>query len=411
MNLFRKITQHVAGLAAVGSLLAGAALGLGCIQEDPDVFKTFTEGKVFAGGIEVDARSLTDGHDAYMMYCYACHGTKGDGKGPSSYGLRPPPRDFTKGLFKFARLRSSDELPNDEDLVRIVKGGLHGTPMLAWDIPDVELIKIIQYIKTFAPQKWEKKKKNGEPVKTLEPFESTPDPWAGNEADAVLRGKTLYHLRAECMTCHPGYDTKENLYKLSVEAEKKEPDKFKALTGFRDDLYNPVAKDSPEYGVKILPPDFLVNTVRSAHPETRAFDLFRLISFGVYPVMPAWKGAGLSDSDIWALAHYVKSLTDMKGTKAAHDLRQAITSQPPFTIPAKEEPKPAEQVAPAEGEQGAADGKKDGEKADEKKADEKKDAKPAEKKPEEKTEKPKAPAPPKPAAPPAPKKPASDDTY
>ena len=45
--------------------------------------------------------------------------------------------------------------------------------------------------------------------------------------------------------------------------EKKEPDKFKALSSFRDDLYNPVAKDSPEYGVKILPPDFLLNPVRS----------------------------------------------------------------------------------------------------------------------------------------------------
>ena len=402
MNLFHKLTQHVAGLAAGGSLLAAAALGLGCV-EDPDVYKHFSEGKVFAGGIEVDAKTLNDGHDAYMQYCYACHGTKGDGKGPSSYGLRPPPRDFTKGIFKFARLRSSDELPNDDDLVRIIKGGLHGTPMLAWDIPDVELTKIIQFIKTFAPQKWEKKKKSGEPVKTLEPFEATPDPWAGKEVEAIKRGKALYHLRAECVTCHAGYDTKENLYKLSVEAEKNEPDKFKAISSFRDDLYNPIAKDSPEYGVKILPPDFLLNPVRSVHDETRAFDLYRLISFGVYPVMPAWKGAGLSDQDIWALAHYVKSLMEMKGTKAGRELRQAISSQAPFTIPAKEEPKPAEQaVPPVEGEQGAVDEKKDGEKADEKK-----DAKADEKK----AEKQKAAAPGKPAAPAAPKKPGTDETH
>jgi mono/diheme cytochrome c family protein len=412
MKLFRNLAQRTAGIALGASLMAGAALGLGCTQ-DPDVFKHFTEGKVFAGGIEVDAKTLNDGHEAYMLYCYACHGTKGDGTGPSSYGLRPPPRDFTKGIFKFARVRSSDELPHDEDLVRIVKGGLHGTAMLPWDIPDVELAKIIQYIKTFAPQKWEKKTRKGEPVKTLEPFAPAADPWVGKEADAIKLGKELYHLRAECMTCHPAYDTKENLYTLSVEAEKREPDKFKAIASFREDMYQPVAKDSPEYKVKILPPDFLLNPVRSIHPETRAFDLFRLMSFGVYPIMPAWKGAGLSDGDIWALAHYVKSLLDMKGTKEARQLREAIASQPPFQVPAKvEEPKPAE------GEGTTGEGEKTDEKGEEKKGDEKKGEKAEEKKAPEKpagakqpAEPPGARAQPKTSPPITPKPGGGDDTY
>lgn len=356
--------RRAAGLLA-GAVAAVSALFASSCAPDKMPFNP-TESRTFAGDITVDGKTLNMGYVAYTRYCYACHGVDGDGKGPSSYGLRPPPRDFTKGIFKFARLRSSDELPHDDDLARIVKGGLHGTAMLPWDISEIELAQVIQYIKTFAPKKWEKKKKNGEPVPTLEPFEPTKDPWAGKEAEGILRGKELYHLRAECMNCHPGYDTKENLYKLSVEAEKKEPDKFKALSGFRDDLYNPVAKDSPEYGVKILPPDFLLNPVRSIKDESRAVDLYRLISYGVYPIMPAWKGAGLSDSDIWALAHYVKSLIDMKGTKAGEDLRSAIATQAAFTIPAKAEVKPAE-AAPAEGEQGAAEEKKDGEKAEEKK--------------------------------------------
>ncbi len=42
-------------------------------------------------------------------------------------------------------------------------------------------------------------------------------------------------------------------------------------------------------------------------------DLFRVISYGVYPIMPAWQGA-LSDKDIWAIAHYVKSLMALRGT-------------------------------------------------------------------------------------------------
>src|SRR5580700_7792690 len=106
--------------------------------------------RTFAGGGTADLATLDDGHDAYMLYCYACHGENGDGRGPSSYGLRPSPRTFQLGIFKFARLSTSDDLPADDDLLRIVRGGLHGTAMLAWDIPDVELTKVIQYVKTFA---------------------------------------------------------------------------------------------------------------------------------------------------------------------------------------------------------------------------------------------------------------------
>src|SRR5580700_8540240 len=257
--------------------------------------------RTFAGGGTADLATLNDGHDAYMLYCYACHGENGDGKGPSSYGFRPPPRNFTQGIFKFARMRSSDDVPTDEDLVRIVHGGLNGAPMLAWDIPEAELAKILQFVKTFAPQRWEKHKKNGEVVKTIDPFQAPPDPWAGKEADGVLRGKELYHFKAECVTCHPAFGGRKELYELSLAANKREPDLFKPITGFRDDFYGSIAKDSSEYGVRILPPDFTFSKVRSVRPGHETEDLFRVISYGVYPVMPAWSGA-LEDRDIWAIA-------------------------------------------------------------------------------------------------------------
>ncbi len=335
--------------AALGAVTVAASLGAASCAPDKMPF-TETETHVFAGGIEVNGHELNLGYQAYTRYCYACHGTEGDGRGPAAYGYRPPPRNFKLGIFKFARMRSSDDLPNDEDLIRIVKGGLHGTPMLAWDIPEDQLRYVLQYIKTFAPQKWEKKKKSGEPVKTLDVWEAPADPWAGKDVDAVQRGKELYHFKAESVNCHPAYGGKKELYELSLAANKREPDIFKPLTGFRDDFYGSVAKDSSEYGfspgegkpasVRILPPDFSFNQVRSVRDDHQIEDLFRVISYGVYPIMPAWQGA-LEDKDIGAIAHFVKSLMGMRNTPEAAAMRAGFTTQAAF-----DGPKPVEGQAP-----------------------------------------------------------------
>jgi mono/diheme cytochrome c family protein len=301
------------------------------------------ETRVFAGGITVSGHDLNLGYEAYTRYCYACHGHAGDGKGPASYGYRPPPRNFTRGIFKFARMRTSDDVPNDEDLVRIVKGGLNGTPMLPWDMPNEERLRIIQYLKTFAPERWEKKKRNGDPVKTLDAWTSPPDPWEGKGAEAEQRGRDLYHFKAECVSCHPAYGTRKELYEASVAANQREPDVFKPVTGFRDDLYGSVAKDSSEYGVRSLPPDFTWNDVRSAREGTELEDLFRVISYGVYPIMPAWQGA-LGDKDIWAIAHYVRSLMALRGTREALAMKALYASQAPFDVP-----KPSESAAAVDG--------------------------------------------------------------
>jgi mono/diheme cytochrome c family protein len=396
----RSFFSRAASLLAGVTVAASAVLGASC-KPDKMPFKP-DDSRTFAGDVTVSGAELNRGYQSYMRYCYACHGEKGDGKGPAAYSLRPPPRDFTRGNFKFARMRSSDEYPNDEDLVRIVKGGLHGTAMLPWDIQEEELRRILQYVKSFGPlnengeqeyknSRWERvRKKTGKVYDVLPEWTPEVDPWVGKEQEAVLRGKELYHLRAECVNCHPGYDTKENLYKMSVEAAKRDPNTFSALKSVRDDVYHSQAKKSDEYGVQIMPPDFTMDFVRSAHPETRIQDLYRILSFGVYPVMPAWKGAGLSDSDIYAIAHYVKSLIDLRGTAGALELKQKFNEQKPFEFPKEEEAKPAD-PAPADASGEKKEGDQAAEKKDEKKPeDAKKDegkkdeGKKEEKKPEEK---------------------------
>jgi mono/diheme cytochrome c family protein len=355
-------------VAAVGAFLALA----GC----DDGHKRFTKSMVL-GGIRVSAERLEAGQESYTHYCRACHGDNGDGRGPSALGLRPPPRDFTQGKFKFAAVESG-ALPSDDDFRRIVHGGLHGTAMLAWEVPDDELNNIIPYIKTFSP-KWQK----GKPGK---PIAAPPDPWAGKESSAIQRGKELYHVTTQCAGCHPNYATRDDIAQMTSRLKKFQ------VTGFREDMYGAVLKESeyrttlrpvdepppeahgtkPKHAAKanagidesesgdavkkeaaetqparyflvsILPPDFIRSDLRSGDTLP---DLYRTIACGVGgTAMPAWIATAPytdpntgehwdGEKDIWALAHYVRSLVELKGTPRADAFRKKLIDQPPFTPP------------------------------------------------------------------------------
>lgn len=271
------------------------------------------ETRVFAGPVEVDGRTLNRGYVGYTRYCAACHGEAGDGKGPAAPGYRPAPRDLRLGLYKFARLQSSDDLPPDEDLRRIVRDGLGGTPMAGWDIPADELDAVIAYTKTFAPERWQRTKRSGELAPTLPPWAPPPDPWTGAEAEAVRRGEAVFHLRAECASCHPAYLPRPALIALGAAYAAREPGVFRPVTSLRDDPHGAIAKRSPEYEETVLPPDFLLHPLKSVRPGREVADVMRVVSTGVYPVMPAWQGA-LPDRDLWALAHYVADLARRRGT-------------------------------------------------------------------------------------------------
>lgn len=298
-------------LAAFAWLPAG-----GCRSQKERV--TFVGPMVLAGR-EVAADILNQGREDYVQYCYGCHGMKGDGKGPAAPYYRPPPRDLTRGLYKFAGV--VDGLPHDEDFVRILRHGLAGTPMLAWDIPDAELYPIIHYIKTFSETWQEEKLGTRIPVDT--------DPWKGKQAEAIARGQKIYHGLATCQQCHAAYSTKQEIYEASKEVGPS------PIVQFRPNLYQPEAKESNYEAdgmrMRILPPDFLFNKVRTGREVA---DLYRIISAGIPgTAMPAWFNA-LKVDDVWAMAYYVQSLIDMQGKPAAFALRRRLATQPEFVPPA-----------------------------------------------------------------------------
>jgi mono/diheme cytochrome c family protein len=301
----------------------------------------FTEDQKL-GGKTVSASVLNEGRDAYTHYCYACHGDDGDGKGPSAAGMRPPPRDFRTALFKFGGVQVG-QLPHDDAIERLLRRGLDGTPMLAWDMSPRERHAIIQYIKSFSPR-W-REEEPGERV------EVSPDPWKGKEAEAREIGKRIYHLAgvendaagnmkyvlAGCSNCHPSYISIDERIALSQTYTGAPPAALAEL----GDMYRPSLKASEyqvgDHTLQILPTDFLFHPVKNG---TSLDELYRTIAAGIAgAAMPTWKGI-LNEEGLWALTHYVKSLTDRRGTTQALALRQKLMAQPPPPPAADEAPTP-----------------------------------------------------------------------
>jgi mono/diheme cytochrome c family protein len=268
-------------------LAAAAALALwACSTYEVPRF----EGPLRLGGVVVPAEILERGARAYMTSCRPCHGALGDGHGPQGVGLDPPPRDLRLGVIAFASVPAGS-LWRDEDLVRIVRGGLAGTGMRAWtDVGDEDLAAIVQFVKTLAPRF-----RSEEPAP---PISLAPDPWTDG-ATAAGRGRAVYHVVARCQACHPAYLTTEEIAALARAAGTRvEP---------RPDPTRPLEVPS-DFGRPLRSTDFRSGPLRAVRPGHRGEDLYRSIAAGLGgTAMPTWKGV-LPESDLWALVHYVDGL-------------------------------------------------------------------------------------------------------
>ena len=249
---------------------------------------SFRESKLFAGGVKASAKQLNLGERLYLEHCYACHGKDGGGNGPAAKGLIPPPRNFKQGLFKFGRVVSGG-LPTDEDLHRIIKNGLHGSAMLPWDLEKPAIMAIVQYIKTFAPEIWE-----GEDKELGQLISLTKDPYSmAHKASAIARGEEVYHMEANCQSCHRAYVSREQFQAMNQKVNG-EP---LPLEDIEEDFHQLKMQDSEyqfdgtERLVKTLPPDFTWHPIRSAQTVP---EIFLLLKAGVGgTTMPSWHEVSL----------------------------------------------------------------------------------------------------------------------
>jgi len=157
--------------------LAAAAAGLLAISLAPAMAETGDEER---------------GEAVYAKRCLQCHGEDGDGLGPAAERLNPPPRDFTFGLYKFKTSAFDDDLPNDEDLLRMIRDGMPGTAMPGWAdiLSGQDMLDVLAYIKIFAELE-------GEPeiqVDFGEQIASSPE--------SIAKGVELFHASDRCSECH-----------------------------------------------------------------------------------------------------------------------------------------------------------------------------------------------------------------
>ncbi len=93
---------------------------------------------------------LSSGRMLYMRHCSHCHGTSGDGEGPTARYLTPRPRDYRDGVFKFTSTNDMSKVSRD-DLARVIKYGIPGTYMPSFLLmTEEEHHAIVEYVRFLA---------------------------------------------------------------------------------------------------------------------------------------------------------------------------------------------------------------------------------------------------------------------
>ena len=211
------------------------------------------------------------GKVVYDKYCSQCHGYEGDGQGYATPRLKPEPRDFTSGKYKF-RTTPNGKLPTDADVIRVIKEGLPYTSMPGWpQISDPDIQNIVYYLKTMAPD-WQNPDSYGEPYTIPAPPTITPD--------SIERGAEAYVAQG-CGACHGDLGRGDGL-------------SAKTLTD--------------DWGDHIRPADMHKRwTFRGGPSRT---DIYRTFTTGLNGTpMPSY--ADTMDNDArWDLVNYIYSLAD-----------------------------------------------------------------------------------------------------
>jgi mono/diheme cytochrome c family protein len=146
---------------------------------------------IFFGTPPLVAQTGNIGKEIYEQRCAMCHGKEGKGDGLPAPLLDPKPRDLTAATYKI-RSTESGTLPTDDDIVKTIKSGLHGTSMPGWGwfMGDDSIRAVVQFIKTFSPR-----------FRTEKPKPVAVGAAVTPSSSSIATGKKVYE-RLQCAKCH-----------------------------------------------------------------------------------------------------------------------------------------------------------------------------------------------------------------
>ncbi len=230
-----------------------------------------------ASSAAADEPDLARGRAVYRDACASCHGPTGGGDGPGAVDLKPKPRDFVNGPFKF-RSTPSGARPLLRDVVRTVTAGIRGTWMPAFGkiLTAEDLRAVSAYVLAFAPpEDAAEVEVLVAPAEELRPPADTPE--------LRERGKQLYETMG-CGQCHGPLGRGDG------------PAAARAVN---------------DKGESTAPLDFTLGIFKGGSSPA---DVYRTFVTGLDGTpMPSYAESLSEESDRWALVHYVRSLSRSPG--------------------------------------------------------------------------------------------------
>jgi mono/diheme cytochrome c family protein len=160
---------------------------------------------------------IATGKELYANYCAACHGETGDGNGPAARFVYPKPRNFREA--KFRLVTTTNRVPSDDDLLRVLEHGMPGSAMFSFaHLAEPDRRALVAYVRQLTRRGVEDHLRQ-----VAAEFGETPDPAelatdvdsqckpspritipAGLPApngESVSRGRQIY-VKQGCVSCH-----------------------------------------------------------------------------------------------------------------------------------------------------------------------------------------------------------------
>lgn len=268
--------------------------------------------------------TLRESAEMYRQQCLHCHGTNGDGKGSTSPYLSPRPRDYQRGAFKWTALNDKAR-PRRADLYHVLENGVNGTAMLSFKrFSATQLEGLVDYVRLLSIRGETERRLAGsyDPDEGFkieavqEEYLGVWSEWDKSESkviayqgdvpaatpEVIERGRVLYNdaAGANCVSCHGVLGHGDG-----ASAKENDP-----LTG------EPRLK-LDDWGNTLSPRDLTGGIYRGGD---RPIDLYRRLYAGINGTyMPSHSAIKdpqgnrkVTDEDLWAIVHYVRSLAKGK---------------------------------------------------------------------------------------------------